>query len=197
MKSLIAATALLIAAFAPEAKPERAEAYFAMGCFWCGEADMEKVPGVIEAVSGYTGGRTAHPTYDQVSADTTGHYEAVKVVYDPSKISYANLLDVFWQNVDPFDPAGQFCDKGTSYRAAIFPLNAAQRKLAEASQARVEARFQRETAVAIADLKTFYNAEGYHQDYYRKNPVRYRFYRAGCGRDARLEAIRKQAGGAL
>jgi peptide-methionine (S)-S-oxide reductase len=189
MKPLLIAAAALLAGFAPADAPKRAEAYFAMGCFWCGEADMEKVPGVIEVTSGYTGGTVANPTYEQVSAGVTGHYEAVKVVYDPSKLSYARLLDEFWRNIDPFDPRGQFCDKGSSYRAAIFPLNAAQRKLAKASKARVEAHFGRSTAVTVADMTTFYDAESYHQDYYRKNPIRYRLYRGGCGRDARLKEV--------
>jgi peptide-methionine (S)-S-oxide reductase len=189
MKPLLIAATALLAGFAPADAPKRAEAYFAMGCFWCGEADMEKVPGVFEAISGYTGGSVANPTYAQVSADVTGHYEAVKVIYDPSKVSYARLLDVFWRNVDPFDPRGQFCDKGSSYRAAIFPLNAAQRKLAEASKARVEAHFGRSTAVTVADMTPFYDAESYHQDYYKKNPIRYRLYRGGCGRDARLNEV--------
>jgi len=169
--------------------PARAEAYFAMGCFWCAEHDMEAVPGVIEAVSGYTGGTTRNPTYAQVSAGGTGHFEAVRVIYDPRKVKYSQLLDVFWKNVDPFDPAGQFCDKGESYRAAIFPVNAAQRKLAEASKAQVERRLGKPVAVQIIAKSAFYRAEGYHQDYARKNPLRYRFYRQGCGRDARLRQV--------
>ncbi|KUO50400.1 MAG: hypothetical protein APF78_06565 [Sphingomonadales bacterium BRH_c3] len=169
--------------------PARAEAYFAMGCFWCAEHDMEAVPGVIEAVSGYTGGTTRDPTYAQVSAGGTGHFEAVRVIYDPREVKYSQLLDVFWKNVDPFDPAGQFCDKGESYRAAIFPVNAAQRKLAETSKARVERRLGKPVAVQIIAKSAFYRAEGYHQDYARKNPLRYRFYRQGCGRDARLRQV--------
>jgi len=191
MKRLAIVAALLAGAFAPadDAKPSRADAYFAMGCFWCAEADMEKVPGVIRAVSGYTGGTTVKPTYEQVSADGTGHYEAVRVIYNPTKVSYAKLLEVFWKNVDPFDAAGQFCDKGSSYRAAIFPVNAAQRALAEASKAAVEKRFGKAVATGIVDKKPFYDAEGYHQDYADRNPIRYRFYRTGCGRDARLREV--------
>ena len=186
---MIAALALL-GAFAPAAEdPKRAEAYFAMGCFWCAEADMEKVPGVIKAVSGYTGGTVANPTYNKVSAGGTGHYEAIRVVYDPTKVTYNELLFVFWKNVDPFDAAGQFCDKGESYRAAIFPVNAAQRGLAEASKARVEKRFGKPVVAMIVDKTAFTDAEDYHQDYAKKNPLRYRFYRGSCGRDARLKAV--------
>lgn len=169
--------------------PTRAEAYFAMGCFWCAEHDMEAVPGVIEVVSGYTGGTTRNPTYEQVSAGGTGHYEAVRVIYDPAKVKYSQLLDVFWKNVDPFDPAGQFCDKGASYRAAIFPVNAAQRKLAEASKVSVEKHLERSVATKIVAKRPFYKAEEYHQDYAEKNPLRYNFYRRGCGRDARLRQV--------
>lgn len=167
----------------------RAEAYFAMGCFWCAEHDMEAVPGVIEAVSGYTGGTTRNPTYEQVSAGGTGHYEAVRVIYDPRKVTYSRLLETFWKNVDPFDPDGQFCDKGESYRAAIFPLDASQRKLAEASKTRIEAQFGKTVATRIIAKSIFHDAEAYHQDYADKNPLRYRFYRRGCGRDARLARI--------
>ena len=179
----------LVAGFASPELPRRSEAYFAMGCFWCAEADMEHVPGVVEAVSGYTGGNEANPTYEEVSSDRTGHVEAVRVVYDPKRVTYAQLLDVFWKNVDPFDPYGQFCDKGSSYRAAIFPVNAAQRRLADASKAKVEARYKRTAEVIIADKTAFYPAETYHQDYARKNPIRYGLYRSGCGRDARLKQI--------
>lgn len=184
------AVAALLSAFT-QAKdtPPRAEAYFAMGCFWCAEHDMEEVPGVIEVVSGYTGGTTRNPTYEQVSAGGTGHYEAVRVIYDPAKVKYSQLLDVFWKNVDPFDPAGQFCDKGASYRAAIFPVNAAQRKLAEASKVSVEKRLGRSVTTKIVVKRPFYKAEEYHQDYAEKNPLRYSFYRRGCGRDARLRQV--------
>lgn len=185
-----AAAAALLSAFAPvNNAPQRADAYFAMGCFWCAEHDMEAVPGVIAAVSGYTGGTLDNPTYRQVGAGGTGHYEAVHVIYDPAKVKYAELLDVFWKNVDPFDSAGQFCDKGESYRAAIFPLNAAQRKLAEASKAAVEKRFGKRAATMIVDKSAFHDAEDYHQDYAGKNPVRYNYYRFGCGRDARLKQV--------
>ena len=164
-------------------------AIFAMGCFWCAEADLEKLPGVTKVVSGYTGGKTKNPTYEQVSADTTGHYEAVKVTYNPAKISYGKLLSAFWKNVDPFDAAGQFCDKGSSYRAAIFPNGKGEMAAAEASLKHLEGVFKRPLATKILPAGKFYPAEEYHQDYYKKNPVRYGYYRNGCGRDARLEEI--------
>lgn len=168
---------------------QRATAVFAMGCFWCAEADFEKVPGVVKVVSGYTGGRTKNPTYDLVTTETTGHYEAVLVTYDPKKVSYSQLLKTFWANVDPFDAKGQFCDKGSSYRAAIFPRTAKEKIAAKASKDYLVKRFKKPIATKILPRTTFYNAERYHQDYYKKNPIRYRYYRNGCGRDARLKAV--------
>jgi peptide-methionine (S)-S-oxide reductase len=176
-------------AMAANEPTRQATAVFAMGCFWCGEADFEKVPGVVKVVSGYTGGRTKNPTYEQVSAGTTGHYEAVLVTYDPTKVKYSDLLTVFWKNVDPFDAAGQFCDKGSSYRAAIFPGNDAERKAAQASRDYLVGFFKRDLATKIANRATFYPAEEYHQDYYKKNPIRYRYYRSRCGRDDRLADV--------
>ena len=170
-------------------KTETATAIFAMGCFWCAEADFEKVPGVIDVVSGYTGGRTRNPTYEQVSAGGTGHYEAVLVTYDPSKVKYSELMSVFWKNVDPLDAAGQFCDKGESYRAAIFPHGAAELKAAKASRDYLVGFFKRDLATKIVARSTFYRAEDYHQDYYKKNPIRYRYYRSRCGRDDRLAEV--------
>ncbi|MEP5939226.1 MAG: peptide-methionine (S)-S-oxide reductase MsrA [Erythrobacter sp.] len=172
-----------------DAASGQATAVFAMGCFWCAEADFEKVDGVVDVVSGYTGGSTKNPTYKQVTYANTGHYEAVLVTYDTSKLSYADLLPTFWKNVDPFDPNGQFCDKGSSYRSAIFPGNATESKAAKASKTRWESAFKSDIATAILDRSKFYKAEDYHQDYYKKNPIRYRFYRNGCGRDDRLEDI--------
>ena len=168
-----------------------ATAVFAAGCFWCSEADFEKVPGVVDVVSGYTGGRTAGPTYEQVSAGGTGHYEAVRVRFDPRRVTYAQLLDVYWRNVDPVDATGQFCDKGESYRAAIFTLDPTQRRAAEASREAVVrgGRVTEPIAVRIVDAAPFYEAEGYHQDYARRNPIRYKFYRSRCGRDARLREV--------
>jgi peptide-methionine (S)-S-oxide reductase len=189
--------ALLLAVFAVAAAPAaqkkptpgQATAIFAMGCFWCAEADFEKVPGVVKVVSGYTGGTIKNPTYEEVSADTTGHYEAVLVTYDPAKIKYSDLLTVFWKNVDPFDTVGQFCDKGSSYRAAIFPGNEAERKAAQASRDYLVGFFKRDLATRIMARSAFYPAEDYHQDYYKNNPIRYRYYRSRCGRDDRLKEV--------
>lgn len=167
----------------------RAQAIFAMGCFWCAESDFEKIPGVIDVISGYTGGTTNNPTYEQVSYRETGHYEAVLVTYDPTIIRYGQLLKTFWSNVDPFDSAGQFCDKGTSYRAAIFAAEGIETIAANASRDYLVDHFKRDLATKILPKAKFYPAEDYHQDYYKKNPVRYNLYRKGCGRDNRLEAI--------
>jgi peptide-methionine (S)-S-oxide reductase len=181
-----------------EAKQEpragRQAAVFAGGCFWCTEADFEKLPGVISAVSGYTGGRVANPTYEAVSAGGTGHYEAVRIVYDPARISYAQLVRHYFRTVDPTDQGGQFCDRGESYRTAIFALDAAQRQAAEAEKARVD-RILGKVVTPVLGASRFYPAEGYHQDYYKKNPVRYRFYRYRCGRDARLGKVWGTAAG--
>ena len=166
-----------------------AVAIFAGGCFWCMEPPFDKLPGVLATTSGYTGGHTINPTYEQTSAGGTGHTEAMQVRYDSSKISYEKLLDVFWHNVDPFAVDRQFCDGGNQYRSGIFPANAEQRRLAEASKQTFAARFGRPIATEITDATTFYPAEEYHQDYYKKNAVRYKFYRYNCGRDARLEEI--------
>lgn len=174
---------------APAAAATTDRAYFAMGCFWCAEADFEKIPGVVEAVSGYAGGTTQNPTYNQVTGGNTGHYEAVRVTYDPAKVSYRELLAVFWRNIDPLDAIGQFCDKGDSYRSAIFPSNGEERKAADASRENVEEQLGQQVATKIVSAPTFYRAESYHQDYYKKNPIRYNFYRNGCGRDDRLEEL--------
>jgi peptide-methionine (S)-S-oxide reductase len=165
---------------------ERAKATFAGGCFWCMEPPFDKLDGVISTTSGYTGGRKANPTYQEVSAGTTGHTEAVEIVYDPRKVTYAQLLEVFWRNIDPTTPDRQFCDVGSQYRAAIFYHDETQRGLAEQSKQAAARRLGRPVVTEIAPAATFYVAEEYHQDYYKKNPVRYRFYRAGCGRDQRL-----------
>ncbi len=163
----------------------RAEAVFAGGCFWCTESDFEKIDGVIEAVSGYTGGQKPNPTYKQVAAGATRHAEAVKVVYDPDRISYAELLEIFWRSVDPTDDGGQFVDRGYQYRSAIFYANEEERRMAEDSRDRLAAsgRFDRPIVTEIVPLGTFYRAEEYHQDYYKKNPIRYDWYRSGSGRD--------------
>ncbi len=166
-----------------------AEAVFGGGCFWCMESDLEKMKGVESVVSGYSGGHVENPTYKQVSKGGTGHIEVVKVTYDPKKISYAKLLEVFWENVDPFDPDGQFCDKGDQYVAAIFVSNDEEKKLAEETKAKVEEHFGQEVATKILPSAPFYPAEDYHQDYYKENSWRYNFYRKGCGRDDRLEEV--------
>jgi peptide methionine sulfoxide reductase msrA/msrB len=160
-------------------------AVFAGGCFWCTEADFEKIDGVIEAVSGYTGGSVADPSYEQVSAGGTGHVEAVKVIYDPEQIDYRRLLEVFWRSVDPTDAGGQFVDRGAQYRSAIFYADAQQKALAEASKEMLadSGIFGAPIATDILPLERFYEAEKYHQDYYKKNPLRYRWYRSGSGRD--------------
>jgi peptide-methionine (S)-S-oxide reductase len=167
------------------------KATFAGGCFWCMEPPFDELPGVISTTSGYTGGRTKNPTYEQVSSGGTGHTEAVEVVYDPSKITYARLLDVFWKNIDPVTPNRQFCDIGTQYRAAIYYHNEEQKRLAEASKKALEdsARFQQPIATEIAAAAPFYRAEEYHQDYYKKNPIRFKLYKYRCGRDQRLEEL--------
>jgi peptide-methionine (S)-S-oxide reductase len=178
---------------APQAPQSSNIATFAAGCFWCTEADFDKVPGVISTTSGYIGGRVLNPTYEQVSAGTTGHAEAVQIVFDPSKVTYEQLLEHYWQNVDPFTANRQFCDVGSQYRPEIFVHNAEQRAAAETSKARTQKRFREPIVVAISNAGPFYRAEEYHQDYYKKNSAQYRFYRYGCRRDARLEAIAKAA----
>jgi peptide-methionine (S)-S-oxide reductase len=174
---------------ATPALADKAEAVFAGGCFWCMETAFEGVPGVLSAVSGYAGGQKKDPTYEEVSAGTTGHAESVKVTFDPGKISYDKLLELFWHNVDPFSGGGQFCDRGSQYRPAIFYLDEAQKKAAEASKRAVEQTLKRPVAVELAAPGTFYPAEAYHQDFYKKNPARYYSYRAGCGRDRRLKEV--------
>ena len=173
---------------APQAQGNRAVAVFAGGCFWCTEADFDKMPGVLSTTSGYTGGSTPNPTYEQVSGSDTGHIEAVQVVYDPRRISYAQLTERFFRTVDPLDAGGQFCDRGASYRTALF-VTPQQQAAAEAARARAAAQLKKPIATAILPAATFYPAEGYHQDYYKKNPVKYRYYRWRCGRDARLQEV--------
>jgi peptide-methionine (S)-S-oxide reductase len=169
--------------------PKTAIATFAGGCFWCVEADFDKVGGVISTTSGYTGGRTPNPTYEEVSRGGTGHAESVEIGYDPAKVSYEKLLDVFWHDIDPLAKNSQFCDHGDQYRTAIFYHDEEQRRLAEASKTAVQAHFKQPIATQITAAGPFYRAEDYHQDYYLKNPIRYKFYRFNCGRDARLEEL--------
>ena len=167
----------------------RETAVFAGGCFWCTEADFEKVPGVVSAVSGYTGGRTERPSYEQVSAGGTGHYEAVRVEFDPARIGYRALVRYFFRTVDPTDDGGQFCDRGPSYRTAIFVRDAEQRRIAEAEKAAAAAALKRPVATPILEQRPFWPAEGYHQDYAKRHSIKYTFYRSRCGRDARLRAV--------
>jgi peptide methionine sulfoxide reductase msrA/msrB len=164
-------------------------ATFAGGCFWCIEADFEKAPGVVKAVSGYTGGHTENPSYEEVSTGTTGHVEAVQVYYDPSKITYQELLDIFWKHIDPTDPGGQFADRGDQYRTAIFYHDKEQKQWAEQSKQELSksGRFDKPIVTEIVPLGTFYEAEDYHQDYYKDHSSRYRFYREGSGRDRFLK----------
>lgn len=172
-------------------QPATAKATFAGGCFWCMEPPYDKLPGVISTISGYMGGKTKNPTYESISSGTTGHAEVVQVEYDPTKISYEKLLEVFWRNVDPTQRDGQFCDHGSQYRTAIFYHDDQQKKLAEASKAALEKNkpFKGDIVTELAAAPQFYRAEEYHQDFYKKNPTRYKVYRSGCGRDARLHAL--------
>jgi peptide-methionine (S)-S-oxide reductase len=181
---------------APAAPADSKIAIFAGGCFWCMEPPYDKLDGVFSTTSGYIGGFKTDPTYEQVSAGGTGHAEAVQVVYDPKKVSYEKLLDVFWRNIDPTVKDRQFCDKGSQYRSAVFVLDETQRRAAEASKAALEKSkpFREPIVTQIVDAGKFYPAEEYHQDYYLKNPVRYKYYRTSCGRDARLEELWGKAG---
>lgn len=174
---------------------QKATAVFAGGCFWCLESDLEKVDGVLEVISGYTGGHAENPSYEEVSSGRTGHVEAVQVIYDPGKVSYETLLEIFWRHIDPTDAEGQFVDRGSQYRTAIFYGNEAQKEAAEASRRKLQesGRFSKPIVTEILPLGKFYVAEEYHQDYYRKSPVRYHFYRASSGRDAFLKSVWQDA----
>jgi peptide-methionine (S)-S-oxide reductase len=166
-----------------------AKATFAGGCFWCMEKPFDTLPGVVSTTSGYTGGQTVNPSYRQVSSGKTGHAESVQVVYDPAKVGYEKLLDVFWHNVDPLDAGGQFCDRGTQYRSSIFVSDEPQRKLAEQSKQGLEKSGIQPIATQIVSAGEFYPAEDYHQNYYETNALKYRFYRFSCGRDQRLAEV--------
>jgi peptide-methionine (S)-S-oxide reductase len=202
LSALLGLSLALFSASAASAQtpPQNAQAIFAGGCFWCMEPPYDKLDGVISTVSGYSGGQSANPTYENISDGTTGHYEVVRVEYDPAKVGYKKLLDVFWRNIDPFDAEGQFCDSGPQYRAAIFYGNDEEKRLAEASKAEIEAskRFSEPIVTEILPAKQFYAAEDYHQDFYTTNPLKYKFYRFNCRRDARLDEVwgadREQAG---
>jgi peptide-methionine (S)-S-oxide reductase len=194
--SIVVAVALTAGAAAtiPQQQPGAARyetATFAGGCFWCMEPPFDVIPGVISTTSGYTGGHKQNPTYEEVSAGGTGHAEAVEVVFDPAKVTYAQLLEVFWKNVDPVTPNQQFCDVGSQYRSAIFYHDNEQKRLAETSKKTLETsgRFKQPIVTEIVAASAFFRAEDYHQDYYKKNPVRFRFYKYGCGRERRLEEL--------
>ena len=191
MKRLAVAALLALAASTSFAQGPTAKATFAGGCFWCVEADFDKVPGVLSTTSGYIGGTVANPTYQQVSGKGTGHAEAVEIVFDPTKVSYAQLVEKFWRTIDPTTKDRQFCDAGSPYRTAIFTHDAAQAAAVQASLAALEKSkpFKEPIVTQIVPAGPFYAAEDYHQDYYKKNPVRYNYYRTSCGRDARLEQL--------
>jgi peptide-methionine (S)-S-oxide reductase len=191
MRLILVALLLLAGAGAAPAqdRPKLASAVFAGGCFWCTESDFDKIPGVVSTTSGYSGGRSANPTYEQVSAGGTGHIEVVRIVYDPARVSYQKLLARFFRTIDPLDGGGQFCDRGSQYRSAIFVASPAQRRLAEATKARAAALLKKPVATQILPAAPFYAAETYHQDYYRKNPTKYKYYRWRCGREARLAKV--------
>ena len=189
LAGMLLGVALAAAAVPAAADKTTATATFAGGCFWCMVPPFEKLAGVISVTSGYTGGHTVNPTYEEVSAGGTGHVEAVQIIYDPEKIGYGKLLDVFWHNVDPLDAGGQFCDRGDQYKSRIFYHGEEQKRLAEQSKAAMEKQLKRPVVTAIRPAGPFYAAEAYHQDYYKKNPLRYEFYRYTCGRDRRLKQL--------
>lgn len=189
--AIVAATGVFVALVSGHISARQATAIFAGGCFWCMEPPFDELDGVIDTTSGYTGGTVANPTYEQVTAGNTGHYEAVRVTYDTDVIDYTRLLEVFWRNIDPLDSGGQFCDRGEQYRSAIFYSDPQQKMQAEASKHALEIgnSFPYDIVTPILEASPFYEAEGYHQNYYEKNPLRYRFYRLTCGRDSRLEEV--------
>ena len=189
IRPLAAALLLAASAGAAEAQQKTETAIFAGGCFWCVESDFDKIPGVIETISGYTGGHVDNPTYQQVSHENTGHREAVRIVYDPAKVSYDKLLAAYFHSVDPTDAGGQFCDRGESYESAIFALDDMQKTKAEAAKAAAAKELGKEIATKIETAAKFYPAEGYHQDSYKKNPIRYSFYRWNCGRNQTVEEV--------
>jgi peptide-methionine (S)-S-oxide reductase len=190
MKRLAVAAAIAFAALGAQAQTT-AKAIFAGGCFWCVEADFDKVPGVLATTSGYIGGTVANPSYEQVSTKQTGHAEAVEIVFDPAKVSYEKLLDIFWRTIDPTTKDRQFCDAGSPYRTAVFALDDAQLQAARASREALAKNkpFAATIVTEVLRAGPFYPAEEYHQDYHRKNPLRYQYYRASCGRDARLKEL--------
>jgi len=190
LAGLIAAALMLGVFSASDAQARSETAIFAGGCFWSMEHDMGSIPGVTAAVVGYTGGKEPHPTYEQVSSESTGHLESIKLTFDPDKISYAALVQRYWHSIDPTDDGGAFCDRGNSYHSAIFVDSPQQRQIAEASKAALErGPLKGKIVTPIRDAMTFWPAEGYHQHYAQKNPVAYLAYRTGCGKDQRLREI--------
>ena len=189
MRKMFVAAGLLAAVAGGAAAAEPKTAIFAGGCFWCVESDYDKVPGVLDTVSGFTGGTVENPSYKQVTYGGTGHYEAVEVTYDPDRVSYEELVDIFWRTVDPTDGGGQFCDRGDSYRTAVFVADAAEQQAAEASKAEAEAALGQQIVTPVVEAGAFWPAEDYHQDYYEKNPLQYKYYRWRCGRDDRVEEL--------
>jgi len=200
MRRILLTAAIVVAAAAsatrPQAAPQPGEtryekATFAGGCFWCMEPPFDELPGVISTTSGYTGGQKKNPTYEEVSAGGTGHAESVEIVFDPAKVTYQQLLDVFWKNIDPITPDRQFCDVGSQYRSAIFYHSDEQKRLAQASKKAIDdsGRFKQPVVTEIVAAAPFYRAEEYHQDYYKKNPIRFKYYKFGCGRAKRLEQL--------
>ena len=189
MRKMFVAAGLLAAVAGGTAAAEPKTAIFAGGCFWCVESDYDKVPGVLDTVSGYTGGTVENPSYKQVTYGGTGHYEAVEVTYDPDRVSYEELVDIFWRTVDPTDGGGQFCDRGDSYRTAVFVADAAEQQAAEASKAEAAAALGQQIVTPVVEAGAFWPAEDYHQDYYEKNPLQYKYYRWRCGRDDRVEEL--------
>ena len=187
--ALLVATGLAGMQPVPAAAEQKGVAIFAGGCFWCIEADFDRVPGVLETLSGYTGGTLPNPTYMQVVRKGTGHREALRIVYDPETVTYEQLLTAFWRSIDPTDAGGQFCDRGEPYTTAVFVLDSEQRRLAEATKVAAAEALGQKIATAIEDAGEFYPAEDYHQDYHNKNPVKYGLYRWRCGRDAQVEAV--------
>lgn len=187
--ALLLLTLLSMASIAAEEAKNVRTAVFAGGCFWCMEAPFDKLDGVLATTSGFSGGHVKNPTYEQVSAGGTGHAEVVQVTYDANKVSYAQLLDVFWRNVDPLDAGGQFCDRGDQYQSIIFYATPEEKKLAEASKRKVAEKLGKEVVTRIRPATVFYPAEDYHQDFYQRNPIRYKFYRYRCGRDQRLQEL--------
>ncbi len=192
MRSVFTALFALLALACPAlAQPRTEVAIFAGGCFWCMEKPFDDIPGVISTTSGFTGGSVRSPSYEQVMSKTTGHVEAVRVVFDPDRVTYGRLLAVFWGEIDPTDPDGQFCDRGAPYRTGVFATTTAQLAAANASKAELERRkpFAAPIVTPVRFAGDFWPAEDYHQDYYKKNPARYALYRSGCGRDARLRQL--------